>query len=492
MISKINPNRINFFIFLAYSVLTGILIYNHEIWLDEAHHWLISVNSKSISDLLVNIRYEGHPILWNLILHFAGAIFPSFYTMKVIHFIFALSTSAVIIFYSPFTTLQKILVLSGYFILFEYSVISRNYALGVLLIIISAVLLYKNKIDLRLFFCLILLPQTNLYGLLFSIPLFCFYFPEIFKNIKSNRLTKVYLPSVFYLFSVIIALFFIFPPSDHPLLEKLFHFSTGTIFKSPFIVAMMSLFSFPDLQTIHWWNSNLFVSEFGVFSIVAIVVPIFIYFFLYKVCKQAFWFLFTVFGLITLFTISTQFISSRYFGYCFIAFLFVLIVHHRKIFNVNLQKSTINKMSIFCIYLILVLQSMSGLTAVFNEFNDQFSGSYKTAGFIKSNGYSSFEIAVSPFNSLPPISLYLERNIFSPETNNFESFCRWNLRPFFISENEIIGRIKIKMKSKGQCIFITPNKIENSYSDLNAVQLNYNEETVIKSERYYTYLLTFK
>ncbi|MGZ3900191.1 MAG: hypothetical protein ACXVNQ_07440, partial [Bacteroidia bacterium] len=50
--------------------VTGLIgILNHEVWLDEAHHFLIAKDSVSLSDLIYNTRYEGHPILWSLLVY---------------------------------------------------------------------------------------------------------------------------------------------------------------------------------------------------------------------------------------------------------------------------------------------------------------------------------------------------------------------------------------------------------------------------------------
>ena len=41
---------------------------HHEMWRDEIQAWLLARDSLSPLELLHNIRYEGHPGLWHLIL----------------------------------------------------------------------------------------------------------------------------------------------------------------------------------------------------------------------------------------------------------------------------------------------------------------------------------------------------------------------------------------------------------------------------------------
>ena len=55
---------------LLFFLLSLFGVINHEIWLDESHHWLLARDSTSLSDLIKNTRYEGHPIPWNILLYF--------------------------------------------------------------------------------------------------------------------------------------------------------------------------------------------------------------------------------------------------------------------------------------------------------------------------------------------------------------------------------------------------------------------------------------
>lgn len=488
LISKpLTSNKVNVAIFIFYSLLTTFLISNHILWLDEAHHWLISVKSETVTELLHNLRYDGHPVLWNVILHFANEIYPSYIAMKVVHLIISLATSIIIIFYTPYSTLQKILILLGYFIFYEYSIISRNYALGVFLILAAAVLIRNGKMDIRFSICVILLPQTNLFGLIFSLVLFSFYINEFIRMNDSKGNFKSYISILLYVLSLLGSLYFIVPPLDHPILEKLFHFSVIDILKLPIIISMLSIFSFPDFTTIHWWNSNLFVSKMGSFAAIFILAFSFILFFFYQLNKKIFWFFGSVFILFVMFGVSTEFLSSRYFGYIFISFLFILTVFYDQIFSPQVRNSNVNIIGVLIVYIVLYLQGIAGVSAAILEYNTVFSSSNETAQFIKSNGYSNKEIIVSPFNSLPPISLYLDKEIFSPETNNYETFCKWNYKPFFISESEIMQRIKSKVLGDNFCIFITPNKILDFYPEMKIDLLKYCEETVIKSGRFYIY-----
>lgn len=55
-------------IFLIYSFLIILGVYHHEMWRDELHLWNILSYSGSLTALVHNAAYEGHPLLWHLIL----------------------------------------------------------------------------------------------------------------------------------------------------------------------------------------------------------------------------------------------------------------------------------------------------------------------------------------------------------------------------------------------------------------------------------------
>src|SRR5689334_1095494 len=41
---------------------------SHGMWRDELQAWLIARDSASVGDLFFNLRYEGHPGLWHILL----------------------------------------------------------------------------------------------------------------------------------------------------------------------------------------------------------------------------------------------------------------------------------------------------------------------------------------------------------------------------------------------------------------------------------------
>src|SRR5215204_4993221 len=86
--------------------LTGIL--RHELWLDEAQHFLIARDSGSLPELFRNMRYDGHVQLWNYLLFFiVHYISADPLAMQLLHLL--IINAAVLLFlrFAPFSLMVK-------------------------------------------------------------------------------------------------------------------------------------------------------------------------------------------------------------------------------------------------------------------------------------------------------------------------------------------------------------------------------------------------
>jgi hypothetical protein len=125
---------IGFFIVL----LMGVM--RHEMWRDEAQSWLIARDHSSLAGVMDHIRSEGHPGLWYICLWALARITRSPMAMQLFHVALATTSAALIAFRSPFKNWQKLLIVFGYFPLFEYGVISRAYGMGTMLVFLACAL----------------------------------------------------------------------------------------------------------------------------------------------------------------------------------------------------------------------------------------------------------------------------------------------------------------------------------------------------------------
>ena len=125
---------------VAAHVIFGLLLIlniartlRHAMWRDELQIYQLGANSPTLSDLFHNLRYEAHGALWDVLVWLLAHLGGGPASMQVLHA--AIAGAAWIIVYrcSPFTALEKFLLLLSYFLFFEYFVVSRSYGLAVLL-----------------------------------------------------------------------------------------------------------------------------------------------------------------------------------------------------------------------------------------------------------------------------------------------------------------------------------------------------------------------
>src|SRR5690606_884814 len=89
-------------------------------------------------------RYEGHPPLWYIILWCISKFTHNLAAVQGVHFFIAAAPVFFILFFSRIPLVTRILIPFGYYYLFEYAVLSRNYAAAILLATLICVIMRRN------------------------------------------------------------------------------------------------------------------------------------------------------------------------------------------------------------------------------------------------------------------------------------------------------------------------------------------------------------
>jgi len=117
---------------VLYAAALAALLARHEMWRDELQAWMLARDSGSLIDLWHNTRYEGHPLLWHLMLFPLARVFASPVAMQVLHWLLATAAAGLVLTRAPFALWVRVAIVFSYLPLYEYGAISRNYLLGVL------------------------------------------------------------------------------------------------------------------------------------------------------------------------------------------------------------------------------------------------------------------------------------------------------------------------------------------------------------------------
>ena len=154
----------------AFAIVVAIMSILHEPWNDETQTWRMAIDSDGIGTLVRNARYEGHPVLFHLLLQGLGQLSRSWWAAVALHVVIACAAAWVVLRCAPFTRLEKALVVAGYFPVYEYAVIVRPYGLTMLLAFSAcAAWTAARRRPWLALLLLILLANTTALGLLVAL-----------------------------------------------------------------------------------------------------------------------------------------------------------------------------------------------------------------------------------------------------------------------------------------------------------------------------------
>ena len=164
--------RFEMVVLALYTLLVSVVSALHEPWKDETQAWRMAIDSHGISELVRNARYEGHPLLFHLMLQAVGLVSRSWWAAVVMHVIIACFGAWLVLRYAPFTRLQKVLVVFGYWSAYEYSVVVRPYGLGMMLAFAACIAWFapRRRVGWTVV-CLLLLANTTAMGTLLAMAL---------------------------------------------------------------------------------------------------------------------------------------------------------------------------------------------------------------------------------------------------------------------------------------------------------------------------------
>ena len=110
----------------------------HVMWRDEINVWGLVTQSHSVLEVLARVRYEGHPAFWYLVCYAASLISHQLIMMKVVQGVIATAIVLVLAWTGPFKRHELALILLGYYLSFQYTVMARMYGLEVLFALLYA------------------------------------------------------------------------------------------------------------------------------------------------------------------------------------------------------------------------------------------------------------------------------------------------------------------------------------------------------------------
>jgi hypothetical protein len=446
----------------VFAMILIVQISNHEMWRDEIHSWGLVLASPSLSELYANLRFTGHPGLWYLPLWAASWFTQSVYTIQVVHAAIAVLLIATIAIASPFSRLEKLLLLLSYFVLYEYTVVSRNYGLGFLIALTYAHMrstrpdrLYVNAVLLGL------LANTNLSAFLLSGILALEYLIELL--LRSRRpfwvAAKAILPAAaLYLALAALAVATMWPSPD------ISWRTTGLPLGNASDVARLLGMIAGNVEALvpthplaHWDAEAL--ERISLYQIAVFPILVAVLFFIFRENLQLLAVLLLTFLGSTAIGQLVYAKSIRHWGICFIAFVVVLWI--QRIWNP--QRS-------YLVLGLLAINALAGIAVSVQQFPRVFSEGEATAEWIERNAPENFALVGTPDTSVSVVAQFLGKPIYFLECSCTDTYLVFHRRRDDFDQTQIPDRLAGALKELGDrpVLFLVTRRLQDA--DMAAMQ----------------------
>lgn len=399
-------------------------------WLDELQAWMIARDSDGLVQLFTNLRYEGHPALWHLMLYPIARIFAFPEAMQWLHVTIAAGSIYILVRYAPFPTTIKILLSLSYFLFYEYSQLARNYAPGVFLAFaFCAAFPVRRSHPVFIAAIIFLLAQTSVYGAIMAIALaVTLLFERVMEERSLSSLTRLSGPgmaaAIIIGLGITLALMQMRQPADSVFPVNWYIEPDLGRFALTIRALVGGYFPVPKFQ-INFWNSHI-LHPLIVAPAVIYAMAVFALAMRNKPSALLAYGLMTVGCLIFLYMKYPG--SIRHHGFLFMALVISLWIapactSWRE--QDPAEEAQTARLTNWLFGFLLLLQVSASAIAVYHDYRSTFSGAREAADFLSRHARADDVIAGASSQSVA-VSGYLNRPIYHIETGRYETFAIWD------------------------------------------------------------------
>ena len=419
--------------FSLFLVICTANILHHEMWRDEMNVWMIA-KYDSPQAMIDQVKVQGHPALWYLVVKAVQQIFPSPFGMALANLLFISLAVLVLLKYAPFSRFQKIFLSFSYFILYEYGTISRNYGISVFFIFFACAL-YTHREKYTIPIAILMAISCSIHSMNLIIAC-CFAFlftaEQIFsiRSTSNNRIPKYHLltGAFILIIGVVLSLIQAMPPKDSPWAMSSGH---KWLFYSPFNALTVVWKSFIPISfpSIHFWNTNILPDGHVMILLSLLIIIASCIIFIRKPIILSFYIL----GLMTFyfffFKVYHGFI--RHHGYLFIMFVISYWISYDYIdtkhvnFFTRLNQVLMNKKFNF-FTLICFIQFVAVFIPIYFDWHYPFSESKEVGQYIIENHLQDNVFLGDKDVNVAPVSGWIDRAFYYPAIGDFARYVVWN------------------------------------------------------------------
>lgn len=482
---------------LFFICLAAILAH-HEMWRDELHAWGLVVASHSLQELFTNVRQEGHPALWYLLLYGPSRFSTDPILMQALHLLIA--TGAVYLFFrfSPFPLVPKLGVVFGYYLLYEYAAISRSYVLGVaLLFAYCAARSRLPRASPWLAVLLALLFNTNAYmaliaGVLTILDVFDFIRdPAVGRQAQVRRLT--------WFLSVVIlgawlAVAQAFPPPEMRARAIKWNAPTELSQVEGSLSRVWKGYVPIPRLTLSFWNSNVLDDagfalgrwQFSSHSIQFALSIGLLFMALYLLLPTKKWLIFYAVATMALLTfMQVRYVGIRHGGHLFLVLLasLWLAASEPQTKLLRWQRGPSSVM----LTLLLLAQVPAAVIAIRADMTYAFSAAKDVADYAREHDLLHLPILASRDWAICPIAVHLNHPMHYAESERKGTFAPWTPERRHLTPDDLLKSAdQLSAEQQAAVLLITTFELRDRDGGL--VKLASFNQQIITDERYHLYL----
>ena len=479
-------------------VLAAMVLAHHEMWRDELQAWGLVVASHSLPELVANLRQEGHPALWYLLLYGPSRLSPDPILMQAMHLLIATGTVYLFCRFSPFSLVQKLSVVFGYYLLYEYVAISRSYVLGVaLLFAYCTARPHVPRASLWLAILLAFLFNTNAYvalvaGVLALVDVFdLIRDPGIGRQDRARRLS-------WFLAIVILGAWLAvaqaFPPPESRARMLKWNAPTELTQVEGALTRVWKGYVPVPRLTVNFWNTNV-LDDVGLslgrwqYSPLSLQVGLsvgLLLLSLYLLLPTRKWLI--VHGITTIALLAfmqVKYAGVRHGGHLFVVLLACLWLAAAEKRTELLRDQ--RRLASVMLTLLLSAQVPAAIIAIRADVSYAFSAAKDVADYARKNDLLSLPILTTKDTITCSVAVHLNQALHYAESDRKGTYMRWFPGRRHLKPDELLKRAdQLSAEQQAAVLLITTFDLPDRGTGL--VKLASFDQQIITDERYHLYL----
>lgn len=430
----------------------------HEIWRDECAPWLFAANPSPI-ELLSDVAYEGHPWLWFVAVWLVRRAVDHPLAMQLFHLLLATGSTFVLLRFGPWSRSLRVLLAGGYFLFFEYTVLARNYAFGVLFLFLFCALAGTAKRPrstgafVALGALLFLLAQSNAFAAILALAGVVWLAAEWLWRTPESPPVSIWKPGLaaaVALAGVALAAVDMVPPPDSgfgwawrlsldpPALWK----SLGALERA--------YLPFPE-PGLSFWDTTLLDSWPGARAVLGVALALACAWVLRKRPAALVFWLTANFGTLAFLYLKIPG-HLRHHGHLFLALVAALWLAARAAPS---RASSGEPVGTALLVPLLLVHLAAGLYASWMDLRHPFSSSFEAARFAARQGLDRLPLAGHGDHPSSCVALWLGREMYYPRGDRVGTWVRFDLgRQPAPSREEVLAGVRRRAAKLGQPVLL--------------------------------------